>query len=203
MKLLITGFDAFGKDDYNPSYEALKALPDTIKGISIKKIQLPTKYIDASRIIIDYLSENDVDYVFLCGQAAGRKEITLEKYALNIMNSTINDNAQYMPYDITIVNGGEIAYETSLNLEKMSKYMNKKDIETKISYHAGTFVCNSTYYSLLHTIETMNLDTKGLFIHVPIIESQQKNYDKELPTVTLKHITDALYASIEFISENI
>lgn len=121
MKILITGFDAFGKDDFNPSFEAIKGLPDTINGLEVIKLQLPTKYVEASEIIIDYLDKHKLDYVFLCGQAAGRKEITLEKFAVNIMDARISDNANYMPKDVTILDEGEAAYETSINLSEMER----------------------------------------------------------------------------------
>lgn len=201
MKLLITGFDAFGKDDYNPSFEAIKALPDKIHDVEVIKLQLPTKYLEASSIIIDYLDNNTVDYVFLCGQAAGRKEITLEKFAVNVMDARIADNAEYIPKDITILDEGETAYETSIDLIAMEKFMNDKGTPTKISYHAGTFVCNSTYYNLLHKSYHDGINTKGLFIHVPIIPSQQSNYEKELPTMSLENITKALYTAVEYISQ--
>ena len=35
MKILVTGFDPFGSDKINPAIEAVKKLPDTIKGAKI------------------------------------------------------------------------------------------------------------------------------------------------------------------------
>ncbi len=201
MKVLITGFDAFGDDDYNPSFEAIKKLPDKINSLQIIKKQLPTKYIDASLNVIDFLNENNVDYVILCGQAAGRKEITLEKFAVNTMDARIKDNAGYHPKDITILESGAVSYETSLNLSDMESYMNDHGISAKISYHAGTFVCNSTYYNLLHKIHEDNLETQGLFIHVPIIHEQVLNYKETYPSVTLEEINEALYTVLEYLSQ--
>lgn len=200
MKILITGFDAFGKDQTNPSYEAIKKLPSTINGVEIIKKQLPTKYLEASTIIKDLLDKDSFDYVFLCGQAAGRKEISLEKIALNIMDARIEDNAGYQPKDVVIKEEGEIAYQSDIDLIGMEVYLNKENIPAKISYHAGAFVCNSTYYNLLHTIKFKNLKTSGLFIHVPILEEQVKNYDTKYPTMSLEEITKALHTIISFIS---
>lgn len=42
MKLLVTGFDPFGGESVNPAYEAVKLLPDIIKGAQIIKLEIPT-----------------------------------------------------------------------------------------------------------------------------------------------------------------
>ena len=42
QKLLITGFEPFGKDSVNPSWEAVCRLPDLIAGWELKKLQVPT-----------------------------------------------------------------------------------------------------------------------------------------------------------------
>ena len=45
MKVLITGFDPFGDDVINPAIEAVKRLPDTIDGVEIIKLEIPTVFI--------------------------------------------------------------------------------------------------------------------------------------------------------------
>ena len=40
MKILVTGFDPFDGADTNPSYEAVKNLPDTIAGYDIVKAEI-------------------------------------------------------------------------------------------------------------------------------------------------------------------
>ena len=44
MKVLITGFDPFGGESVNPALEAVKALPDTIAGAEIIKLEIPTVF---------------------------------------------------------------------------------------------------------------------------------------------------------------
>ncbi len=102
MRILITGFDAFGKDQTNPSYEAIKKLPITINGVEIIKKQLPTKYLEASTIIKDLLDEDSFDYVFLCGQAAGRNEVSLWNMAYNIRDAKTVRSTGYQPKDVVL-----------------------------------------------------------------------------------------------------
>ena len=39
MKILVTGFDPFGGEKINPSYEAVKRLPDMINDAEIIKME--------------------------------------------------------------------------------------------------------------------------------------------------------------------
>ena len=42
MKILVSGFDPFGGEKINPAIEAVKLLPDEIKGNEVIKIEIPT-----------------------------------------------------------------------------------------------------------------------------------------------------------------
>ena len=38
MKILVTGFDPFEGEPINPSWEAVRRLPDTVEGVEIIKV---------------------------------------------------------------------------------------------------------------------------------------------------------------------
>ena len=42
--LLITGFDPFGGESTNPSWEAVRRLPDTVGDFMLCKLQIPTVF---------------------------------------------------------------------------------------------------------------------------------------------------------------
>ncbi len=48
-KLLITGFDPFGGEAINPSWEAVRLLPDQIGRFALTKLQIPTVFGVAAR----------------------------------------------------------------------------------------------------------------------------------------------------------
>ena len=52
-KLLITGFDPFGGESVNPSWEAVKLLPDQIGGYEIHKLQIPTVFGLAPKTVLE------------------------------------------------------------------------------------------------------------------------------------------------------
>lgn len=190
MRILITGFDPFGKDLINPSFQAVSGLSSTINNTHIDKLELPTEYMRAAQVLLNTLKTHDYSHVILVGQAAGRSDITLERYALNVMNSTNGDNVHYKPNNETILKDTPHAYETSLNVEQLVQTLQKADIPASISYHAGTFVCNSTYYHLLDHIKASS--TQGLFVHIPIVESQRAQHKDDTPFLQLEVITKAL-----------
>lgn len=202
MKVLITGFDAFGEDTYNPSFEAIKKLDSVIEGAEIIKVQLETKFKAAQKQVSKLMEEYKPDYVILTGQAAGRDKISLEKVALNVMNSSIYDNDNFRPKDETIIENGNYALVSNINLIALDTYLSNDNIKNHISYHAGTFVCNSTYYTVLNLIKDKYQDSKTVFVHVPIIDEQARNYKENTPTVTLSDITLAFNRIITHIVAN-
>ena len=58
MKVLITGFDPFGGESVNPALEAVKALPDTIAGAEIIKLEIPTVF----RKSLEKIEENIIKH---------------------------------------------------------------------------------------------------------------------------------------------
>lgn len=51
MKILVTGFDPFGGDKINPAIEAVKRLPDEIKGAEVVKLEIPTVFNKSAEVV--------------------------------------------------------------------------------------------------------------------------------------------------------
>lgn len=84
MKILVTGFDPFGSDKINPAIEAVKKLPDSIKGAKIIKLEIPTVFNKSAQVVHDAIVQEQPDYVLNVGQAGGRAALTPERVAINI-----------------------------------------------------------------------------------------------------------------------
>lgn len=190
--LLITGFDAFNLDKINPSSLAVKNLADQINNIKVIKKILPTKFKLASKKLDEYISHYNPDYVICVGQAAGRSKISLERVGLNLMDSTISDNSNYMPKDEIIHKDGDLAYLSNLSLKDLLKALKDEGISSEISYSAGTFVCNSVLYHLLYLIHKKQVKIQAGFIHIPLIASQLNENNQDLPTMDLEEIIKGL-----------
>ena len=148
-KTLITYFEPFGGRTTNASKEVVSLLSN------YKTRDLPVSWLKIESIIEEMLS-NDLDYLFLIGEAGSYEEITVERTAHNICNG--KDNYDVIKDNEPIIVNGPKAIKTKFDL---------KDIKYCISDDAGKYLCNYTYYLALSKAK----DTKVVFVHLPYIDN--------------------------------
>lgn len=187
-KLLITGFDPFGGEAINPSWEAVKQLPDTIGDFVLCKLEIPTIFGRGAQIALEAAAQLQPDVILCIGQAGGRAAVTPERIAVNIRHARIPDNAGNQPQNAFVEAAGPAAYFTTVDVPKIVDAIALADIPADISNSAGAFVCNDVLYSLLHRYH--GTATKVGFIHVPYMPQQGT------PSLTLEQIIRALTAAI-------
>ena len=192
-KLLITGFEPFGGEKINPSWEAVKLLPDEVGDFAITKAEIPVVFGKAAETVLKIAEDRSPDAIICVGQAGGRTGITPEMVAVNLRFASIPDNEGNQPKDVPVIEKGENAYFSTLPVRKMSEAISDSGITSSVSYSAGTYVCNDLIYSVLHHYK--NTDTKACFIHVPFIPEQTA--DK--PSMELENIAKALEIAIKAI----
>ena len=100
------------------------------------------------------------------GLAGGRKELSLERVAINVDDARIPDNAGRQPIDLPVVAGGPDAYFTTLPIKAIQAALRGAGIPSEVSQTAGTFVCNHVFYGLMHALRRQP-GVRGGFIHVP------------------------------------
>lgn len=171
-RLLITGFEPFGGEEINPSWEAVTRLPDEINGYSLTKLCLPVVFGKAAERVIGIAEEIDPDVIICVGQAGGRSSITPELVGINLRHASIPDNDGNQPRDERISESGDVAYFSSLPVRKMSDVISSAGIPSAVSYSAGAYVCNDVLYTLLLHFEKSK--TRVCFIHIPYSEEQGK-----------------------------
>lgn len=186
-KILITGFDPFGGEAINPSWEAVKRLPDKIGDIKIEKLEIPTVYGKAAKRVISYAEMLQPDAIICIGQAGGRAAITPEVVGINIREGKLADNEGVRYGGEPIIEGAPAAYFSTLPVRDMVTEISKEGIPASLSYSAGAFVCNDTLYTLLHHYR--DSDVKVGFVHVPYLPEQVKNGE---PSLTLDTVISAL-----------
>ena len=114
MKILVTGFTPFGGETINPSWEAVRALDDSIAGADIIKCEIPTEFeasIDALKAAIDAHQPNAI----LCvGQFGGSPSIQIERVAINLRDARTPDNAGFQPHDQPVVDSAPDAFFSTI-----------------------------------------------------------------------------------------
>ncbi|MDD2431684.1 MAG: pyroglutamyl-peptidase I [Firmicutes bacterium] len=202
MKVLISGFEPFGGEKLNSAMEAVRHLNLEIGGVELVKVILPTVFDKSTETLIALIEKETPEVVICVGQAGGRTDISIERVAINIKDAALPDNEKNFPKDLPIAEDGPAALFSTLPIKKIAKRIRDGNIPSSISNTAGTFVCNQVMYSLLHYIETNNLQIKGGFVHVPYLPSQV--LDKRLSSMDLALIVKGLALAIEAaIEENV
>lgn len=191
-KLLITGFDPFGGECINPSWEAVRLLPETIGAFSLTRLQIPTVFGHAAEKVLAAAKELRPDVILSIGQAGGRKAITPEVIGINLREAAIPDNAGSQPVNTPVIEGGPDACFATVPVREMVKGITGAGLPAALSYSAGAFVCNDVLYTLLHHYR--GTATRVGFIHVPFLPEQAK---ENVPCMTLEQIVCGLTAAIE------
>lgn len=202
MKFLITGFDPFGGESLNPAFEAVKRLPDTIRGAEIIKQEVPTVFGKGAEKMREAIRQHRPDVVICVGQAGGRSAITVEKVAINFKDARIADNEGNQPFDEKIKEDGETAYFSTLPVKAMVAKINENGLPAALSYTAGTYVCNELMYQLLYLLDKEWKEMRGGFIHVPYATSQAVGKSGIVPSMSLVDIARALQLAVEAVIDN-
>ena len=191
-KLLITGFEPFGGETINPSWEAVLRLPSEINGYSLIKLSVPVVFGVGAQTVINAAKEVNPDVILCIDQAGGRDAVTPELVGINLRYASIPDNNGNQPIDETIISNGENAYFSTLPVRKISEAIKNVGIPSRVSYSAGAYVCNDVIYTLLDNYK--NTNTRVGFIHVPYSNEQNKE-----PSMDMEQIVCALITAIENI----
>ena len=118
------------------------------------------------------MEEHSRRLVICTGQAGGRGAISLERVAINVNDARIPDNIGARPIDLPIVADGPAAYFTSLPIKAMLQRLLDAGVRAEASQTAGTFVCNQTFYGLMHLLAPRWQGVRGGLIHVPWLPQQ-------------------------------
>ncbi|WP_377273470.1 pyroglutamyl-peptidase I [Peterkaempfera sp. SMS 1(5)a] len=190
-RVLLTGFEPFGDDLVNPSWEAvalLAAAPPP--GTEITAVRLSCVFGTAIEELRTAVEETAPELVVCVGQAGGRPDITVERVAINVDDARIPDNAGRQPVDTPVVPGGPAAYFASLPVKACVAAVRAAGVPASVSQTAGTFVCNHVAYGLAHLIATERPDLRGGFVHVPFAPEQVVASGK--PSLPVTTVADAL-----------
>ena len=103
-KVLLTGFEPFGKATLNPSGEIVKQ----ISGDNIVTAILSVAYTQSAERLLALIAEHNPDVVICLGQAEGRTHISPERIAINLDDARLADNEGVIRNDVPIIAGGPV-----------------------------------------------------------------------------------------------
>lgn len=199
MLFLITGFDPFGQSDVNASAEAVHCLPSSLGEHKIVTATLPVVYDKCADALFSLLDEYNPDCVLCLGQAVGREGISMEHTAVNVKASSAPDNEGVTFSGEKIVESGAESLPSNLPLKELVAALREIGISAKISYSAGTYVCNNLFYRLMgYAAEHARRMLCG-FVHIPPCESQKNDYAEGTPLMPTAEVVRALKAIVAYM----
>lgn len=171
--ILLTGFEPFGGEQTNPSWLAAQQLDgyQLDDEVQIVSRQLSCEFEQSQLELKTAIAELKPVLVLAIGQAGGRTELCFEKVAINFIDARIADNAGQQPIDKTVVTEGPAAYFTTLPVKAMVNSLKQDGIPAAVSYTAGTYVCNTVFYALMHQLRD-NPKVRAGFLHIPYAPEQ-------------------------------
>jgi pyroglutamyl-peptidase len=171
VRILVTGFEPFGGQSLNPSWEVARALHGlTLPGAQVATVQLPCVFAQALPVLQQALATHSPDIVLALGQAEGRCDFSVERVAINVMDARIPDNAGAQPIDVPVIAGGPAAYFSTLPIKSLVAGLKAAGFPASVSQTAGTFVCNQVFYALQHTLAGLGVHSG--FVHLPLLPEQ-------------------------------
>jgi len=193
--ILLTGFEPFGGESINPSWELVKLFDNqVINDYRIISKELPTVFYESSALLLKYLKEYEPRIVLCFGQAGGSNSIRLERVAVNLNDARIPDNKGNQPLDELIDSNGPVAYFTKLPIRLIYDKLTDNNLPVSISLSAGSYVCNHVFYQLMQVIH--DKDIIGGFIHIPYLNIQNKPNHFNMSMDELQKALDIILKSI-------
>jgi pyroglutamyl-peptidase len=175
LKVLLTGFEPFNNARLNPSEQlVLRIKADDVPGAHILTAVLPVVYGQAASNLIALVHEHKPDVVICFGQAEGRTSITPERFAVNLNDASIADNAGHIRVDQAIRQGSPLALESTLPVKEFVTAIRAEGIPASLSLSAGTFVCNHIFYELQDALQGTAIQSG--FVHVPLMDEQKEDF---------------------------
>jgi pyroglutamyl-peptidase len=202
--LLVTGFEPFMELGSNPSAQLAKRLDGaTIGGHPVVGRTLPVELAGLGDRLAALLDELEPAAVVATGLHPGAHEVRLERIAVNLADFEIDDNTGVRATDEPLEEDGPTARET--RLRAIQAALLERGIPARLSYTAGTYLCNATMYRLLGLT-----DAPAGFIHVPYSSAQvaeliQAGADAadrrpELASLPLDMLVEAVAVALETLS---
>ena len=165
--ILLTGFEPFGSEPVNSSWQAVRAFDGMEwNGYLLRARQIPVLWGAPMAALDRAIGELDPVAVFSFGQGSP-DAFEVEAVARN-HRAAYKDNQGRLPPAPTMVAGGPAEYRASADTARIAAALAAQAYPATQSRDAGSYLCEETLYTLEHLKATKHPDVYVMFCHVPI-----------------------------------
>jgi pyroglutamyl-peptidase len=171
--ILVTGFEPFGGEAINASWEAARKLDGWAAGefATVARL-LPCAYDASVKELIRAIETLGPQAVLMTGQAARRGIVCVERFARNLDDAAAPDNLGVLRKAAAISNGAPERLEAAAPVKAIAAAIREAGIPARVSRSAGGFVCNHLYFGGLQYLRDKGRATPAVFVHLPVTPEQ-------------------------------
>ena len=209
MRCLLTAFEPFDGTPWNASLEGCRAfLAARAQGagpadLDLQFEVLPVEYgadtAAVERALTHFVQEGGPpDVVLHTGQAAGTREVRVERLAVNVRYAEDGPNRALFPHS-RAEEAGPAALFATLPVEETTAAILAAGVPAVVSNHAGIYLCNHVLYHSLRRAERDGMAAGRWigFLHVPALPQQAAPGE---PFLSAEEIGRAIAATLEYLA---
>jgi pyroglutamyl-peptidase len=171
--ILVTGFEPFGGEAVNASWEAARKLDGCgIGEFAAVARRLPCAYDASVKELVRVIKTLRPEAVLMTGQAARRSVVCVERFAHNLDDAAAPDNLGVLRKAAAISEGAPERLEAAAPVKAIAGAIREAGIPARVSRSAGGFVCNHLYFGALQYLRDEGRATPAVFVHLPATPGQ-------------------------------
>ena len=171
--ILVTGFEPFGGEAVNASWEAARKLDGWRLGefAAVARL-LPCAYDASVKELVGAIETLRPEAILMTGQAAQRAVVCVERFARNLDDAALPDNLGHLRKAVAIAEGAPERLEAAAPVKAIAGAIREAGIPARVSRSAGGFVCNHLYFGALQYLRDTGRATPAVFVHLPATPRQ-------------------------------
>ena len=201
--ILVTGFEPFGGESVNASWEAARRLEGWRHNDTVAAARLvPCAYDASVKHLIHAIETLRPDALLMTGQAARRAVVCVERFAHNLDDAAAPDNEGVLRRALRISRGAPEWLEATAPVRTIARAIKEAGIPARVSRSAGGFVCNHLYFGALQYLSAKRSAIPAVCVHLPVTPEQSPQGASE-KRLTSAEASDALRAAAAAILDGL
>lgn len=190
--VLLSGFEAFDGRPTNASWAAAQAVAEGwTEQPDLVVVQLPVSFRRARQVLRAAVAEHSPQLVVCLGETGERGVVALEERAVNLIDARLPDNDGSAPVEVPVIAGAPPELPSTLPIARCLAAGVATGVPVEVSPSAGGYVCNATFYALMHLL-SRSPGTRGGFVHVPRTADQVGQGDVAMTTADVGSAVTAI-----------
>ena len=170
----MTGSEPFAGLPTNPAALALRDIDGAmIRGVRIVAVPTAVSRDGLPKLLPTLIDRHRPAFVLALGLALGAPVVRAETVGINACHFGVPDNFGVRPLGGQPIEvAGPAARMATWRAKAVVEAILKEGVPARLSFHAGTHLCNLTLYTYLGALEACGLKSPCGFLHLPLLPEQ-------------------------------